>query len=130
VEFRALLCPCICLLVNLFIASLTQHRAIKKYRDVEIRLLALLEIILALDCSEYPLRATAVLPRHPLDVRCGGSEYPCACCKLEAGPPRAGSGPGEEIFRPFPFPPPNKGGPARGKSTQAKQRDGRWPQVP
>jgi hypothetical protein len=29
-------------------------------------------------------------------------KYLCLCCKLEAGPPRAVAGPGEEIFRPFP----------------------------
>jgi len=40
-------------------------------------------------------------PGTLFDVRCGGSEYPCPCCKLEAGPPRAGSGTGKEIFRPF-----------------------------
>ena len=61
----------------------------KKYRDVEITVLALLEIILALDWSECPLSATVVLPRHPLDLRCGGSESRYRCYVRRNTPARA-----------------------------------------
>ena len=43
VSYRTFLCPNI--RVNLFIASVSQHHAIKEYTDVEIRLLPVLEIV-------------------------------------------------------------------------------------
>ena len=129
-----MVCPYISLLVNLFIAFLTEYHATKKYRDVELRFLALLEIILALDWSECQPSATAVLPRHSLDVRCGGSEsrsrcyegiYPCPYCKLESGPWRACAGPGEEIFPALPPFCPQQGRTVRGEK-YANEAE-RWP---
>jgi len=52
-------------------------------------------------------------------------KYPCLCCKLEAGPPRAVADPGEEIFRSFPLLPPQQVRTAQGEKYASKAE--RWP---